>query len=80
MPQVIQDLKQGKPIQLSYRHRVIGILQPVDTEPGALRRGSPEAIRRSLQGLQSLSVPLAVSRDKRSIKEQIAELRDKRRG
>jgi hypothetical protein len=41
-------------------------------------RGSSEAIRRSLQSLQSLSVPISVSRDIRSVKEQIAELRNKK--
>lgn len=76
MSQVISDLEAGKSIQLSYRHRVIGILQPVrDANP--LRRGSSEAI---LSTLNSIDLGPAASKLKsstKSIKEEIRELRDR---
>ena len=75
MSQVINDLRLGNSIQLSYRHKVIGVLQPVDASSQALRRGSPEAIRQGLQSLQSMIVPDPVRNDPRSVKEQISELR-----
>ncbi len=78
MQQVIRNLRQGKSVQLSYRHSVIGVLQPVEPVHGALRRGSPEAIRRSLQSLHDALASYAVKDDKRSIKEQITELRDRK--
>ena len=30
MAQVVRDLQNGKSVQLSYRHKIIGVLQPVD--------------------------------------------------
>lgn len=78
MSQVIHDLKLGNSVQLSYRHKVIGILQPIDAPRQALRRGSPEAIRQGLQGLQSMVVPDSIRRDPRSTKEQISDLRSRR--
>jgi antitoxin (DNA-binding transcriptional repressor) of toxin-antitoxin stability system len=78
MSQVIDDLKIGNTISLSYRHKVIGLLQPVDTPGQALRRGSPEAIRQGLQNLKSMMVPVSVQNDSRSLKKQISEMRSRR--
>ena len=78
MAQVIHDLQLGNSIKLSYRHKVIGVLQPVDAPSQALQRGSPEAIRQGLQNLQSIFVPDSVRHDRRSVKEQISELRSRK--
>lgn len=78
MSQIIHDLKLGNPIQLSYRHKVIGILQPVDAPSQALRRGSPEAIRHGLKSLRSIVVPDTVRQDPRSVKEQISDYRSEK--
>lgn len=78
MSQVIQDLRLGNSIQLSYRRKVIGVLQPVDAPGQPLRRGSPEAIRQGLQTLRTMVVPDSVRHDPRSVKEQIAELRSRK--
>jgi len=78
MSQVIDDLKIGNSISLSYRHKVIGLLQPVDIPGQPLRRGSPEAIRRALQNLQSMAVPKSVQNDPRSVEEQISEIRSRK--
>lgn len=78
MPQVIRDLRKGKSVQLSYRHNVIGVLVPIEVADKTPRRGSPEAIRRALDNLQSVAVLGRVSNNSRSIKEQIAEIRDKK--
>lgn len=75
MSQVIHDLKQGKSVQLSYRHGIIGILQPIQVAAQTVRRGSPEAILHGLHELKNLSVPNAIRADDRSIKEQLAEIR-----
>lgn len=73
MLQVIRDLREGKSVQLSYRHSIIGVLQPIQVARQTLRRGSSAAIRQGLDGLKDLRVPAAA--DTRSIKEQLAELR-----
>ncbi len=80
MSQVIHDLRLGNSIKLSYRHKVIGILQPIDAPNQALRRGSSEAIRQGLRSLQSVVVPDSIRQDSRSIKEQISELRSRKYG
>jgi antitoxin (DNA-binding transcriptional repressor) of toxin-antitoxin stability system len=78
MSQVIDDLKIGNTISLSYRHKVIGLLQPVDKPGQALRRGSPKAIRQGLKNLKSMMVPISVQNDSRSLKKQISEIRSRR--
>jgi antitoxin (DNA-binding transcriptional repressor) of toxin-antitoxin stability system len=78
MSQVIHDLSLGNSIQLSYRHKVIGVLQPINAPSQALQRGSPEAIRQGLRSLQDIVVPDSVQHDPRSIKEQISELRSRK--
>ncbi len=78
MSQVINDLRQGRSVQLSYRHTVIGVLQPVQATSKTLRRGSPEAIRVGLHGLRDIFIPDDTSKDTMGIKEQITELRDKK--
>ena len=78
MSQVVRDLRQGKSVQLSYRHSIIGTLQPAQVADKIMRRGSPEAIRLALNNLQSITVPQRIGDDSRSIKEQIAEYRDKK--
>lgn len=77
MSQVINDLRQGKSIQLSYRHSIIGVLQPIQVASQTSRRGSPEAIRQGLHSLRSMRISDNARKDTRSIKEQIAELRDR---
>lgn len=74
---VIDQLKNGQAVQLSYRRKVIGILQPANVQPQALRRGSPEAIRSGLASLQA-NPGSRSSVDRRSIKEQIAEYRERK--
>lgn len=77
MSQVVRDLKNGKVIALSYRQHVVGILQPVDGATQTLKPGSPEAIQRGLDELRAnLQVPKELSDDPRSIKDQLADLRE----
>lgn len=78
MSQVIRDLRQGKSVQLSYRHSIIGVLQPIQVAHKTPRRGSPEAIRQALHHLQGSTAPDYMSNDPRGIKEQIAEMRDQK--
>jgi antitoxin (DNA-binding transcriptional repressor) of toxin-antitoxin stability system len=75
MSQAIDDLRLGNSIKLSYRHKVIGVIQPVDGPSQAIRRGSPEAIRQGLRSLQGIVVPDSVRNDPRGINEQISEVR-----
>ena len=78
MSQVISDLKQGRSVQLSYRHSVIGVLQPVQVGSQTPRRGSPEAISVGLHGIRGMFIPDNASKDTRTIKEQITEMRDRK--
>lgn len=78
MPQIIHDLRQGKSVQLSYRHSVIGVLQPAQPAQKTIRRGSPESIRRGLQDLQKITVPRHIRNDPRSIKDQTREIRNRK--
>lgn len=75
MSQVISDLQKGRSIQLSYRHKVIGILQPAQAPPLPLRRGTQQSISRGLDALQDIHVPEQVRNDPRNMKERLTELR-----
>lgn len=79
LPLVIEQLKNGQSVQLSYRRRLIGILHPAEPEAVVARRGSSAAIRRGLGFLTEL--PLSTSKhSQESIKEQIAEYRTRKYG
>ena len=80
MPAAIRALKRGQSIQLTYRRRIIGTLQPHSPASKPLRRGSSEAILQALQSIQDLAIPAVTQQDQRSYKEQLAELRDKKYG
>lgn len=75
MLQVISDLQKGKSVQLSYRHKIIGILQPAQLTALPLRRGTQEAVSRGLEALQNIHVPERLRDDSRNMKERLAELR-----
>lgn len=77
MPEVIRTLRSGRPVRLTYRRKPIGTIQP-DQSRTPPQRGSAEAIDQGLAALKDLHVPDAVKNDPRSIKEQLAELRDKK--
>ena len=76
MQEVVRELSQGKAIQLSYRRRVIGVIQPQPVSPQPVRRGSPQAVVQGLQGLKNISIPEKLQNDPRSIKEQLADMRN----
>jgi antitoxin (DNA-binding transcriptional repressor) of toxin-antitoxin stability system len=77
MPQVIRDLESGKPVQLTYRHRVIGVLQPVRSDNKPLRRGSPEAILDTLKSIDLGSAASKIRNSHKTFKEEIRELRER---
>ena len=57
MPQVIYDLRQGESIQLSYRHSVIGVLQPIQLAEklqGVVRRRPVKAFPESFNWLPTV--------------------------
>ena len=76
MAQVVRDLQNGKSVQLSYRHRVIGILQPVDEPAKAQRRGSSDAVQQFLIAATFGPIPKALRTSSKSFKQEVAELRD----
>lgn len=78
MSQVVLDLQQGNSIQLSYRHKVIGVLYPINHPTQTARRGSSEAIRQGLLGFKNIVISNSIQHDPRSIKEQILELRSRK--
>ena len=77
MPKVVHDLQQGKSVQLSYRHKVIGVLEPVKVQDGALRRGSAQAVQRFLRAANFGIIPSKLQNSRLSVKEQIAQLRSR---
>jgi hypothetical protein len=77
MPQVIRDLESGKPVQLTYRRRVIGVLQPVRSPSKPLRRGSPEAILGTLKSIDLGPSTSKVRNSNKTFKEEIHELRQR---
>lgn len=76
MPGVVSTLRRGNAVQLSYRHKIIGTIQPPSREDRSLRRGSPEAILEFLDHAD-FGVPEELRRSNKSVKEEIAELRDR---
>lgn len=77
MSQVISDLETGKSVQLSYRHRIIGVLQPVHYAKRPLRRGSSEAILSTIKSIDLGRAAPGLQDSKKSIKEEIRELRER---
>jgi antitoxin (DNA-binding transcriptional repressor) of toxin-antitoxin stability system len=75
MPQVVRDLQKGKPIQLSYRHKIIGVLQPAQAIATPLRRGSFTAIQSFLESADFGPIPIDLQTPSLNIKQQIAKLR-----
>ncbi len=79
LPTVIEQLRQGYSVQLTYRRKVIGVLQPTERSPEVVRRGSSAAIKSGLAALRQTK-PLLKKADERPIKEQIAEYRNRKYG
>ena len=77
MARVVNDLKNGKSVQLSYRHKIIGVLQPVEEKTKVLRRGSSEAVRRYLNTNKFVSMTDNLIGSPKNFKQEIAELRDR---
>ena len=77
MAQVVRDLQSGKSVQLSYRHKVIGTLQPINKPAEALRRGSSNAVQQFLENTTFGSVPKTLQTSSYDFKQEVSELRDK---
>lgn len=76
MAEVISKLKSGQVVQLSYRQKIIGSLQPV-VQPGQpLRRGSSYAVRQFLSSAQFGPIPSNLQNSTKSFKQELSELRD----
>jgi len=76
MAQVVRDLQNGKSVRLNYRHRVIGILKPIDEPPQALRRGSFGAVQQFLKAASFGPIPPKLRTSSRSFKQEVTELRE----
>lgn len=75
MAQVMRDLQQGKPVQLSYRHKIIGVIHPAHNQPLAIRKGSSQAIQNYLKVADFGTIPTELKNSKLTVKQQIADLR-----
>lgn len=75
MSQVIDDLRKGKSVQLSYRHKIIGVLQPIQAKPIAQRQGSAPAVKQFLNSADFGFIPTKLQNSSRSFKQEIADLR-----
>jgi antitoxin (DNA-binding transcriptional repressor) of toxin-antitoxin stability system len=76
MANVVRELQKGKSVQLSYRHKVIGTLQPAARPGAAMRRGSAGAVQRFLSTSPFRGAPQRLQASTKSFKQEIAELRD----
>ncbi len=77
MAQIVQDLQNGAKVQLSYRHKIIGVLEPVAAEPAPERRGSASAIQRFLNSADFGTVPSVLRQSDLSFKQELADLRER---
>lgn len=77
MSQVIRNLVSGEPVQLSYRHRIIGIMQPVRSANKSLRRGSPEAILSTLKSIDLGPAASKIRDSQKTFKEEVHKLRQR---
>lgn len=75
MPQVVRNLQMGQPVQLSYRHRVIGTIQPVQLVTMPLRRGSAKAVQAFLESASFGHIPHQLRESTTTFKDQVSELR-----
>ena len=75
MAEVIHNLQKGQSVQLSYRHKVVGILQPVATPPQAERRGSAVAVGQFLSSVDFGTIRPALRETTKSFKQEVAALR-----
>lgn len=74
MPAVIKALREGRTLQITYRRKIVGSLQP-QPGVGALRRGSPKAIKQFLNTHPFGTIPAALKRPGLDFKQEMAELR-----
>ena len=51
MPEVIRSLQRGRNVQLTYRRKTVGTIQPEQESKREFRRGSSEAILHALKTL-----------------------------
>ncbi len=77
MAQVVRDLQNGATVQLSYRHKIIGVLEPVAAEPAPERRGSASAIQRFLNSADFGTISPILRQSNRSFKQELADLRER---
>lgn len=77
MGRVIQDLQKGKAVQLSYRHKVIGSLQPVTFAGMPSRRGSARSVQNFLNIVDFGPTSEKLKNSDISIKDQLAKLRSR---
>ncbi len=77
MAQIVRDLQSGTTVQLSYRHKIIGVLQPVAAEPAPERRGSARPIQRFLKSANFGTVPPVLRQSDLSFKQELADLRQR---
>jgi len=79
MAQVVRDLKKGNSLELSYRHRVIAVVRPVDPSRSPLRRGSARAVQDFLAHADFGAIPEGLKPQK-NFKDEIAVLRQQKLG
>ena len=75
MAEVIRDLQNGKSVQLSYRHKIIGTLEPVQPAPTPTRRGSAQTVQNFLNQANFGPIPQKLQNSSKDFKQEIAELR-----
>lgn len=75
MAEVIRNLEKGQSVQLSYRHKVIGTLQPAKTAAAPERRGAPQTVQAYLERADFGPIPQKLQASPQGFKQQLDELR-----
>lgn len=75
MAGVVMQLQKGKSVKLSYRHKVIGVLKPVDDPVKPLRRGSAVALQSFIKTTDFGNIPKGLKVTSQNFKQKISELR-----
>lgn len=77
MPRVITTLEQGTPIQLTYRHKIVGTIEPAQHYEPVPRRGDAKAFADFMKNTD-FGVPDYLKNDPRHVTEIIAEAKEQR--
>lgn len=75
MPRAISELQQGNPITLTYRHKVVGTIEPAQVDKPAPRRGDLQAFLEFMKNTD-FGWPEHIKNDPRDTVELVKEMKE----